>query len=293
MNTVQLSGKELSKQIFVAVRRDVSGLKARGIPVGLATILVGDDPASGLYVQKKIAACQELGIESFHYSFPGSVTQAQLKEKITELNNDERISGVLVQLPLPVGLITQDILDSLSPDKDVDCFHPSNLGRLFSCKTWPEIIGTRFPLPCTPHGIIRLLDYYQIFLEGKSAVVVGRSNIVGKPLALLLLARNSTVTICHSATPDLSGFTTRADILVVAVGKPGFITKDLVKEGAVVIDVGTNRRDGKVSGDVDSAVQGKAGALTPVPGGVGPLTIAMLMENTITLAKRQAGLISA
>ena len=277
----KLDGTALAAKIKEQVRQETGKLPRRP---GLAVVLVGDDPASRVYVNGKRKDCQECGFYSEEYTLPETVTQTELLELIEALNAREDIDGILVQLPLPGHLDERAILEAIDPGKDVDGFHPVNAGNL--------LIGRPGFLPCTPAGIMELLDEYHIDPAGRAAVVVGRSNIVGKPTALLLLARNATVTVCHSRTPDLTQICRRADILVSAVGKRGLITADMVKEGAAVIDVAMNRdENGKLCGDVDfGAVAEKATFLTPVPGGVGPMTRAELMKNTLLAAKRRQNL---
>ncbi len=289
-----ISGTDIARQITEEVRREVEDLKnLHGITPGLATVLVGEDPASQVYVASKVKMCQNLGIYSERIDLPAGISEAKLLEVVENLNANPKIHGILVQVPLPKHIDEGKILFSIDPDKDVDGFHPVSVGRM--------VIGEPGFLPCTPHGIQVLLERSGIVTEGAEVVVVGRSNIVGKPIANILLQKargaNSTVTICHSATRDIGGHTRRADILIAAIGKPWFITADMVKDGAVVIDVGTNEigrtPEGKriLAGDVDFAsVKEKAGAITPVPGGVGPMTIVMLMSNTVKAARMAAGL---
>ena len=275
-----IDGKEVAQHIRKEVSEEVRKLKEEtGIVPGLAAVLVGSNPASEIYVRNKRKACGEAGIYSEEYKLPEETTESDLLSLIKELNEDKKIHGILVQLPLPKHINEAKILRAVSPLKDIDGFHPENVGYL--------VEGNPRFIPCTPHGIIRLLDYYKIEMQGKEAVVVGRSNIVGKPVALLLLHRHATVTICHSRTKPLEDVTRRADILVAAIGRANFITGDMVKEGVVVIDVGINRNpDGKLTGDVDfEQVKEKASYITPVPGGVGPMTIAMLLWNTWSSAK--------
>jgi methylenetetrahydrofolate dehydrogenase (NADP+)/methenyltetrahydrofolate cyclohydrolase len=273
-----IDGKVVAKAVKEEVRSRVEALKARGIRPGLATVLVGDDPASHVYVRNKQRTCEELGMHSVGHELPATTSQADLLALIDRLNRDPAIHGILVQLPLPKPLRSEPILYAVSPDKDVDGLHPVNVGKL--------MMGEPRFVPCTPAGVMAMLDYYKLPIEGKTAVVVGRSNLVGKPAAMLLLHRHATVTICHSKTPDLAAVCRRADILVAAMGKARFIRGEMVKDGAVVIDVGINRQpDGKLVGDVDfEAVAAKASWITPVPGGVGPMTIAMLMQNTMLAA---------
>jgi len=275
-----IDGKEVAQHIRKEVSEEVRKLKEEtGIVPGLAAVLVGSNPASEIYVRNKRKACGEAGIYSEEYKLPEETTESDLLSLIKELNEDKKIHGILVQLPLPKHINEAKILRAVSPLKDIDGFHPENVGYL--------VEGNPRFIPCTPHGIIRLLDYYKIEMQGKEAVVVGRSNIVGKPVALLLLHRHATVTICHSRTKPLEDVTRRADILVAAIGRANLITGDMVKEGVVVIDVGINRNpDGKLTGDVDfEQVKEKASYITPVPGGVGPMTIAMLLWNTWSSAK--------
>ncbi len=277
--TVIIDGKSVSQDVRNEIKKEVARLKGnRGFVPGLAVILVGNDPASQIYVSGKKKACEEVGFFSREYKIPGDTDEARLLDLIGELNGDQSIHGILVQLPLPPHINPDLVINSIDPKKDVDGFHPLNVGRLLT--------GNPFHTSCTPAGIIELFDRYGIEIEGREAVVVGRSNIVGKPLSLLLLSRNATVTICHSRTQDLSDVTKRADILVAAVGSPEIIVGDMVKDGAAVIDVGMNRLpSGKLLGDVAFAeVSKKAAYITPVPGGVGPMTIAMLLKNTLHAA---------
>jgi methylenetetrahydrofolate dehydrogenase (NADP+)/methenyltetrahydrofolate cyclohydrolase len=275
-----LDGKSLAASIRVSVKERVAALAAKGVRPGLAVILAGDDPASKVYVRNKTRACEETGIRSVQIDYPASVTQAELLRRIETLNADAAVHGILIQLPLPEGIDTRLVLDAVSPTKDVDGFHSSSLGALLA--------GTPGFLPGTPAGVMRLLDHAAIPVAGRRAVIVGRSNIVGKPLALLLLQRDATVTLCHSRTQGLEEETRRADILIAAVGKAKLIGAAMVKPGACVIDVGVNRLvGGPLAGDVDfAAVKDVAGAITPVPGGVGPMTIAMLLENCLKAAER-------
>ena len=277
----RIDGKTMAAKVKERVRQEAKKLPRKP---GLAVILVGNDPASRVYVNGKRKDCEECGFYSEEYTLQENVSQQELLELVGTLNGREDIDGILVQLPLPKHIHERTIIEAISPAKDVDCFHPINVGNL--------MIGEKGFLPCTPTGIMELLEEYGIDPAGKRAVVVGRSNIVGKPMALLLLARNATVTICHSKTPDLAEHCRQADILVAAVGRRGLITADMVKEGAVVIDVAMNRdENGKLCGDVDyEAVAEKASYITPVPGGVGPMTRAVLMENTLLAAKRHQNL---
>lgn len=280
-----INGKEISAAIRAEIAEETAYLReTTGIQPGLAVIIVGENPASQVYVRNKHKASLECGFRSDVYELPESTTQEELNALVDRLNADQAIHGILVQLPLPQHLSDQDIILRIDPTKDVDAFHPVNVGRI--------MIGDYDYLPCTPAGVMELLHRSGVTVAGKKCVVVGRSNIVGKPMAMLLLHESGTVTICHSKTRDLAAECRDADILVVAIGKADFITGDMVKEGAVVIDVGMNRRaDGKLTGDVDFAtVEPKASKITPVPGGVGPMTIAMLMRNTLTAARRAAGI---
>lgn len=281
-----IDGKALAQQVRDQLTIESAAVLAKtGIKPGLATILVGDDPASHQYVKSKQKACDAAGIYIDDHKLPASTTQAELLSLIERMNADSRIHGILVQLPLPKHIDSRVVLEAVSPDKDADGFHPYNFGRL--------VEGNPVFEACTPKGVIKMIESTGVGIEGKRAVVLGRSNIVGKPLALMLLQRNATVTICHSKTKDLPAVCREADLLLVAIGKAKFVTADMVKEGAVVIDVGTNRwTDGKLCGDVDfEPVSQKAGWISPVPGGVGPMTIAMLLANTVESAKRMAGML--
>lgn len=275
-----IDGKVISASVKERVKSEVEVLKKKGITTGLAVIIVGEDPASKVYVANKKKACEALGIISEEYALPENTTQEELLQLINELNNKKSINGILCQLPLPKHLDEAVVINSILPEKDVDAFHPHNVGRI--------MLGDYDFVPCTPAGIMEMLEYEGIDITGKNCVVIGRSNIVGKPMGMLLLHKNGTVTICHSKTKNLKEVCANADILVAAVGRPNFVTADMVKEGAVVIDVGINRVDNKLIGDVDfESVKDKCSAITPVPGGVGPMTIAMLMQNTLTAAKKQ------
>jgi methylenetetrahydrofolate dehydrogenase (NADP+)/methenyltetrahydrofolate cyclohydrolase len=275
---VLLDGKALAAKIRKEIASEVSELKSRGITPALAVIIVGDDPASRKYVDNKKKDCAECGIKSIEIALPADVPEDVLLGKIGELNSDRGVHGILVQLPLPKAFDERRIIDAIDPAKDVDAFHPSNVGRI--------MIGNYGFVPCTPAGVMALLDEYSISPEGKNCVVIGRSNIVGKPMAMLLLQRNGTVTICHSKTKNLPEITKRADILVCAVGKAGFLTADMVKPGAVVVDVGMNAVDGRLTGDADfENVSRLAGFITPAPGGIGPMTRVMLLKNTLKAAK--------
>jgi len=276
-----ISGKEIGALVRADLKKEVDQLKAQGTTPGLAVILVGEDPASQTYVKNKEKACLELGIHSEVYRVPRDTTQEQVLKMVRDLNGRPEIHGVLVQLPLPDHIEENAVIHEIKPEKDVDGFTPVNVGNL--------LIGGECFVPCTPNGIMELLDRAGVQLKGKTAVVVGRSNIVGKPVAILLLQRHATVTICHSRTADLPGVCRTADVLIVAVGKPQMVKGDWVKEGAVVIDVGVNRVGDKLVGDVEfETAKERASAITPVPGGVGPMTITMLMKNTIAAARRAA-----
>ena len=273
-----IDGKAVSAAVRADVREQTELLKNKGITPGLAVIIVGDDPASRVYVNNKKKACMDVGFYSEEYAMPAETTMEQLCEVIDTLNSRDDIDGILCQLPLPKHLDEKAVIDRIDPSKDVDAFSPANVGKI--------MIGDYDFLPCTPAGVMELLKAYDIDANGKNCVVIGRSNIVGKPMAMLLLHANGTVTVCHSKTQNISEITSKADILVAAVGRANFVTADMVKEGAVVIDVGMNRVDGKLCGDVDFAgVEQKASFITPVPGGVGPMTIGMLMKNTLKAAK--------
>ena len=281
MSAKIIDGKQVAARCREELKQQVAALRARGIIPGLAVILVGEDPASQVYVRNKHRACEELGIHSEQYTLSADTDRQTLLDLIMELNGREEIDGILVQLPLPGHLDEKEILSAIDPAKDVDSFHPQNVGRL--------VIGDYFFAPCTPSGIFPLIASAGVDLTGKECVVIGRSNIVGKPMALMLLHRNATVTVCHSKTRDLPSVTRRADVLISAVGKAGFVTADMVKPGAVVIDVGMNRNQaGKLCGDVDfESVSRVAGYLTPVPGGVGPMTITMLLRSTVLSAQNR------
>ena len=276
-----IDGKKVSAEVKEQVRLETLELAKKGIRPGLAVIIVGDDPASRVYVNNKKKACEAVGFLSREYALPATTTQEELLSLVDELNNDKEINGILCQLPLPKGLDEKAVIEAISPIKDVDAFHAINVGKI--------MIGDYDFLPCTPAGVMEMLHSYKIPVEGKKCVVIGRSNIVGKPMAMLLLHENGTVTITHSRTQNLAEVTREADILVAAIGKPKFVTADMVKEGAVVIDVGMDRdENGKLCGNVDfENVKDKCSAITPVPGGVGPMTIAVLMKNTLKACKIQ------
>lgn len=284
MSAQILDGKALAAEIRSEVKTQVAALAEKGVSTALAVILVGDDSASQVYVRNKIKACADTGIRSLEFRMPAETTQQQLLAKIAELNADENVDGILVQLPLPKQINADAVISAIATAKDVDGFHVANAGAL--------VTGKQGFVPCTPFGVMRLIEKSGVNPRGKSAVIVGRSNIVGKPMALLLLAADATVTVAHSRTPDLSAVTRNADILVAAVGRAKLIKADMVKPGAVVIDVGMNRDEtGKLCGDVDFAeVKEIAGSITPVPGGVGPMTIAMLMQNTVLAAQMRRGI---
>jgi len=287
MSAQIINGKEVANEIREKLKKEVEELKNKGITPGLATILVGNNPASQVYVNMKQKACKNIGIYSEQHTLEENTSQEELIDLIEKLNSNEKIHGILCQLPLPSHIDTNKILFAISPEKDVDGFHPVNIGRLSSKKSLKEIEEEKLFIPCTPYGIIQLLRKYNIEIQGKEAVVVGRSNIVGKPISMLLLASNATVTVCHSRTKNLPEVTSRADILIAAIGRSKMITKDMIKENAVVIDVGVNRLPEGLVGDVDfENVKEKALFITPVPGGVGPMTITMLLYNTVLSAKK-------
>ena len=278
-----IDGKLVSSVMRESLKSEVATFKVEGgNNVGLAVILVGNDPASAVYVRNKHRACEQVGIDSYQIELPESTSEEELLATIDRLNSDDKINGILVQLPLPKHISEKKVIERIDPKKDVDAFHPENVGRI--------MIGNYTFLPCTPAGIIALLDYYKINIEGKNCVVIGRSNIVGKPMSLLLTERNGTVTLCHSRTKGLKEICKNADLIVVAIGKAEFLTADMVKDGAVVIDVGINRlADGRLVGDVHfDQVKEVASMITPVPGGVGPMTITMLLYNTLSAAKMQS-----
>jgi methylenetetrahydrofolate dehydrogenase (NADP+) / methenyltetrahydrofolate cyclohydrolase len=283
MQTRIIDGNAIARDARAALRAQVEALSAAGRRPGVAVVLLGDNPASRVYVRNKTRACEETGVLSRQIDLPADTTQAGLLSQIERLNADPQIHGILVQLPLPAAIPPERVVEAIAPDKDVDGFHPCNMGLLAAGR--PRFV------PCTPAAVMRLLDHEHIALEGRRAVVVGRSNIVGKPLAMLLLQRGATVTVCHSKTPDLGEVTRQADLLIVAAGKPNLVNGGAVKPGAVVVDVGINRLPGgQLVGDVDArSVTGVASHLTPVPGGVGPMTIAMLIANTVLAAQRSGG----
>lgn len=274
-----IDGKAVSASVRERIKNEIEILKNSGKETGLAVIIVGNDSASKVYVNNKKKGCAEVGINSYEYALPEETTTEELLELINKLNGDSRVDGILCQLPLPKHIDEKTVINSIAPEKDVDAFHPVNTGHI--------MIGDYSFLPCTPAGIIEMLKFYNIEISGKECVVIGRSNIVGKPMAMLLLHNSGTVTVCHSKTVNLAEVTRRADILVAAVGKANFVTADMVKDGAVVIDVGMNRNaEGKLCGDVDfEGVKDKCSFITPVPGGVGPMTITMLLNNTLTASK--------
>jgi len=283
MTAQLIDGNALSRQLRTEVSQRVAALKARGITPGLAVILVGDNPASQVYVRNKVKACEDTGMHSVLEKYDAALTEAELLARVDALNNDPTIHGILVQLPLPAHIDAHKVIEAISPAKDVDGFHVASAGAL--------MVGQPGFWPCTPYGCMKMLESIGYDLRGKHAVVIGRSNIVGKPMALMLLQKDATVTICHSRTADLKAQTLQADVIVAAVGKRNVLTADMVKPGAVVLDVGMNRNDeGKLCGDVDfDGVKEVAGYITPVPGGVGPMTITMLMVNTLESAERAAG----
>lgn len=281
MTAQLIDGNALSRQLRTEVTARVTALKAKGVTPGLAVILVGDNPASQVYVRNKVKACEDTGMHSVLETWPATMTESGLLARVDAMNRDPSIHGILVQLPLPAHMNAQRVIEAISPEKDVDGFHVASAGALMT--------GLPGFWPCTPYGCMKMLESIGYDLKGKHAVVIGRSNIVGKPMAMMLLQQNATVTICHSATKDLKAMTLQADVIVAAVGKRNVLTADMVKPGAVVLDVGMNRNDeGKLCGDVDFAgVKEVAGYITPVPGGVGPMTITMLMANTLASAERR------
>lgn len=274
-----INGKEIAEHVRKEIKAEAAALASKGITPGLAVIIVGNNPASRVYVNNKKKACEQVGFNSYEYALDESTSTKELITLIDKLNKSNDVDGILCQLPLPEAIDETAVLNAISPDKDVDAFHPINCGRLF--------IGNQRFLPCTPAGIMEMLKYCGIDVSGKNCVVIGRSNIVGKPMAMLLLQSNATVTVCHSKTQNIAEYTKRADIIVCAVGKEKFLTEDMISDGAVIIDVGMNRdSNGKLCGDVDfDNVKNKASYITPVPGGVGPMTITMLLKNTLTSAK--------
>lgn len=284
-----LDGKAISAQIRVELKDAALAFTQKaGRQPGLATILVGDNPASHTYVANKIKACEEVGMLSIHHPLPAATPMPELLALMRNLNADPRVDGILLQLPLPGNADSTPALELMDPGKDADGLHPYNLGQLFEYKNWAEMASGKSPLSCTPHGVIQILQRSQIPLSGRHAVVLGRSKLVGKPVSMMLQALDATVTMCHSRTKDLEAVCRQADILVAAIGQPRFVKPSMVKEGAVVIDVGINRdSQGKLCGDVDfEAVKDRTSAITPVPGGVGPMTIAMLLYNTLHLARK-------
>lgn len=279
VNVMLIDGRHVASVLRQDIKEEVTALKDKGIIPGLAVVIVGEDPASQSYVKNKQKTCEKLGMYSEKYELPAATSQEDLLTLVDKLNKDSKIHGILVQMPLPKHMDEKAVIDAIRPEKDVDGFHPINVGKLS--------IGSDCLKPCTPYGVIKLLDHYKIDVEGKHAVILGRSNIVGKPVSMMLLQKNATVTICHSRTKDLKSELLKADILVVAIGKAHFVTMDMVKEGAVVIDVGINRGETGLVGDVDfDNVSQVASAITPVPGGVGPMTITMLMNNTLEACKK-------
>ena len=288
-----INGKEISQTIRQELKNKVEELskKASRVP-GLATILVGEDPASKVYVGSKIKACEQVGIKSFHNPLPATATQEEIIDLIKKLNENPEVDGILLQLPLPNGQMPDKCINSIAPDKDVDGLHPFNAGMLTLVKSWKEIVAQKLLVSCTPMGVVYLLKYSNIDIQGKNVVVLGRSNLVGKPVSMLMLANNATVTMAHSKTENLKEITKKADILIAAIGKAKFVTKDFIKDGATVIDVGINRcADKKLYGDVDfEAVKDMDINITPVPGGVGPMTITMLLHNTILAFERHNNL---
>ena len=282
-----IDGKQAAAEVLEEVRARVAALDRRGVRPGLATVLVGDDPASHVYVGQKIKKCEAIGMASIHRPLPAHVTQDRLVATVKELNADPSVHGMIVQMPLPRNLDAEEAIRTIDPRKDADGLHPLNQGLLVRLKSWEDILASGIPLPCTPAGVIHLLIKEGVTVAGRHAVVVGRSTLVGKPVAQLLLSLNATVTVAHSATVDLPAVCRSADILVAAVGKPHAVTAEMVKRGAVVIDVGITRTEAGLKGDVDTEAVAKiASRITPVPGGVGPMTVAMLLRNTVAAAER-------
>lgn len=273
-----IDGKLVAQEVRDEIAVEVAELKKKGIEPALAVVIVGEDPASKVYVSNKKKACEKAGIISIEYALPETTTQEELLALIDTLNNDPKVNGILVQMPLPKGLDEREVINAISPQKDVDAFHPENVGRI--------MIGEYSFLPCTPAGIVILLERYNVDISGKHCVIIGRSNIVGKPMSMLMLQKNATVTVCHSKTADLKGICKQADIIIAAVGRPKFVAEDMIKDGAVIIDVGINRdENNKLCGDVDfDAVKDKVSLITPVPGGVGPMTVTVLLKNTLKAA---------
>ena len=284
-----INGKEISEKIRQELKLRVEELiKQKGKVPGLATILVGEDPASQVYIGSKIKACSQIGVKSFHNNLPADSTQEEIINLIKKLNDDKNINGILLQLPLPKGLNPDKCIEAILPSKDVDGLHPYNAGMLTLVKSWQEIVDQKLLVSCTPMGVIYLLKYSNIDIKGKNVVVIGRSNLVGKPVSMLMLANNATVTMAHSATKNLQDITKKADIVICAIGKANMVNKDFIKDGATVIDVGINRVNGKLCGDVDfQSVKDMNIDITPVPGGVGPMTITMLLHNTVLAFQRQ------
>jgi methylenetetrahydrofolate dehydrogenase (NADP+)/methenyltetrahydrofolate cyclohydrolase len=283
-----LDGKAVAAKVLERVREKSAALAKKGVTAGLATVLVGEDPGSQVYVGRKIKACGDNGLKSIHVLLPATVTQKELLAKIAELNASPEVHGIIVQLPLPKHLNPDGALLALNPDKDADGLHPSNQGRWAQMKSWKDVKASGLPLPCTPAGCMEILEQNGTPLAGANAVVLGRSQLVGKPMALMLLAADATVTLCHSRTKDLAEVCRRADVLIAAIGQPRFVKGEWVKPGGVVIDVGMNRLPEGLAGDVDYAgVSAVAGAVTPVPGGVGPMTVAMLLLNTVNAAENR------
>ncbi|MGQ0644087.1 MAG: bifunctional 5,10-methylenetetrahydrofolate dehydrogenase/5,10-methenyltetrahydrofolate cyclohydrolase [Elusimicrobiota bacterium] len=289
MSASLMDGKAAAARVLDRVRTKAQSLAARGVTPGLATVLVGEDPASAVYVRQKIKACEANGLRSVHVPLPAAVSEAELLEKVRALNRDPAVHAILVQLPLPRHIRAERVLLALDPAKDADGLHPSNQGRWAQLKSWKDVLDSACPLPCTPWGVMEILEQNGVQPAGLEAVVIGRSTLVGKPLALMLLAADATVTLCHSRTKDIGALCRRADIVAAAIGIPKFLKADMVKTGAVVVDVGINRAETGLVGDVDfTAVKEKARLLTPVPGGVGPMTVAMLLMNTVLAAERSA-----
>ncbi|HRY28663.1 MAG TPA: bifunctional methylenetetrahydrofolate dehydrogenase/methenyltetrahydrofolate cyclohydrolase FolD [Elusimicrobiota bacterium] len=287
MSAKILDGKKAAAKVLENVRQKAAELARRGVTPGLATVLVGDDPASAVYVRQKIKACEAHGLKSVHVPLPADVSEVALLEKIRELNRSPEVHGIIVQLPLPKHIHADRALLAVDPRKDVDGLHPVNQGQWMRLKSWKEILASGRPLPCTPAGVMELLEQNGVRVAGRRATVIGRSTLVGKPLALMLLSADATVTLCHSRTTNIAAVCREADILIAAIGSPRFVKSSMVKRGAVVVDVGSNRTEKGTTGDVDfERVRPLAKAITPVPGGVGPMTVAMLLWNTVRSAEQ-------
>jgi methylenetetrahydrofolate dehydrogenase (NADP+) / methenyltetrahydrofolate cyclohydrolase len=287
MSFTLLDGKAAAAVVLERVRAKSQALASKGVIPGMATVLVGEDPASAIYVNQKIKTCEKNGLRSIHVPLPARLTEEELLNNVRALNEDPKVHGIIVQLPLPKHLNAEKVLLALNPDKDADGLHPANQGRWAQLKSWKDIVASGLPLPCTPWGVMEILEQNKINLSGANAVVIGRSTLVGKPISMMLLAADATVSMCHSRTKDIGAVCRQADVLIAAMGVARFVKADMVKPGAVVVDVGMNRLETGLAGDVDfENVKNVAGAITPVPGGVGPMTVAMLLWNTVLAAER-------